>query len=144
MPANTDPLYALTPSVSTDGAGTMSQGVTAAAADYDGTSANYVLVFTAGPNGAVLERIRAKAKGTNVTAVARVFVNNGTGAHTTASNNTFVDELDLPATAASTTASTPAVDRAYNWKLEAGQEVYVGLGAAVAAGWVFTAFGAHY
>jgi len=143
MAVTPTPIYAQAPDVTTDGTTGMSQGVTSAAADYDGTSANYVLVFTAGSNGAWLERIRCKAKGTNVAAVARVFLNNGS-TQGTASNNAFFDEIALPATTASTTAATPTVDQPMNVRLPAGFKVYVGLGAAVAAGWVFTAVGGQY
>jgi len=72
-----------------------------------------------------------------------VFLNNGS-TQGTASNNAFFDEIALPATTASTTAATPTVDQPMNVRLPAGFKVYVGLGAAVAAGWVFTAVGGQY
>lgn len=143
MAVTATPIFAQAPDVSTNGTTGMSQGVTAAAADYDGTSANYVLVHTAGSNGSWIERIRCKAKGTNVAAVARVFVNNGSTAGT-ASNNAFFEEINLPATTASTTSATPSVDQPIGIRLPAGFRVYVGLGAAVAAGWVFTAVAGQY
>lgn len=143
MVASNLPIYCDTPDVSTNGTTGMSQGVTSAAADYDGTSANYVLVFTAGADGGFLERIRCKAKGTNVAAVGRVFVNNGSTPGT-ASNNAFYDEITLPATTAATTTATATIDAPMNLRLPAGFRVYVGLGAAVAAGWVFMGVGGQY
>lgn len=143
MAASTTPIFCSTPDVSTNGTTGMSQAVTAAAADYTGISANYVLVHTAGANGSYVERIRCKASGTNVAAVARVFFNNGS-AQGTATNNAFFGEIALPATTASTTGATPDIDYALGVRLPAGFTIYVGLGAAVAAGWTFVAIGGQY
>ncbi len=137
MAAGTAPIYVATPDNSTNNSTGMAQAVTAAGADYTGIDADYQLVFTAGSNGAYLEAIRCKAIGTNVTAVARVFINNGSAVGT-ATNNTFVEEIDLPATTSSTTASTPTITKLLNVRLQPSARVYVGLGASVAAGWVFS------
>ncbi len=143
MPANTQPIFTLTPDTTTDGSTGMSQGVTAAAADYTGVSANYVLIHTAGSNGSYIRSIVCKAKGTNVVTVARVFINNGS-TQTTATNNAFFAEISLPATTASATASTPEIEFPLEIALKAGQKLYVGLGTAVAAGWVFVALAGQY
>lgn len=143
MAANTDPIYSKTPDVSKDGTTGMSQLVTAAAADYTGISGNYALIHTAGSNGSYVRKIRCKAGGTNVAAVARIFLNNGS-TNGTAANNAFYGEISLPVTTASTTAATPDIDYPVEIALPAGTRLYVGLGAAVAAGWVFTAIAGQY
>ena len=143
MPANTQPIFSLTGDVSTNNGTGMSALVTAAAADYTGISANYALVCTAGTNGMYVDRLRFKAGGTNVAAVARIFINNGS-TQGTATNNTFYGEQSLPATTASTTAATVDVDYVLGFVIPSGFRIYFGLGAAVASGWVCTAIGGQY
>lgn len=144
MAGNAAPIFIRVGDVSTNGTTGMSQLITAAAADYTGISANYALVFTAdATNGSYITRLRFKAGGTNVSAVARIFLNNG-AAQGTATNNAFFDEVNLPATTAATTSATTTIDYEMGIALPAGFRVYVGLGAAVAAGWVCVAIGGKY
>lgn len=143
MPANTQPIFSISGDVSNNSATGMNQLITAAANDYTGAGANNSLVFTAGSNGGFVQRLRFKAGGTNVATVARVFINNGS-ANTTASNNVFYDEIALPATTASATAGTPTIDLPINIALPAGFRIYVGLGTAVASGWVVTPVAGEY
>ncbi|MES2905117.1 MAG: hypothetical protein V4696_13105 [Pseudomonadota bacterium] len=143
MPANTAPIYTLTPDTTTDNSTGMPQGKTAAAADYDGTGANNFLMHTAGANGSYVRTVVAKAKGTNVATVLRIYVNNG-ATNGTASNNGFVAEISLPATTASATAGTPEIEFPMEFALKAAHRLYGGLGTAVAAGWVFTVIGGQY
>jgi hypothetical protein len=144
MAGNNDPLFTKQGDLSTDGTTGMSQVITAAAADYTGIGANNRLVFTAdATNGGYVSRIRCKATGTNVAAVLRVYLNNGS-TNATATNNAFFEEISLPATTVSTTAATPAVDLQLGFALPPGWRIYVGLGAAVAAGWVVTTVGGKY
>lgn len=143
MPANTQPIFSISGDVSNNSSTGMNALITAAANDYTGAGANNSLVFTAGSNGGFVQRLRFKAGGTNVATVARVFFNNGS-ANTTASNNVFYDEIALPATTASATAGTPTIDLPINVALPAGFRIYVGLGTAVAAGWVVTPVAGEY
>lgn len=144
MPANVTPIFSRVGDVSTNASTTMSQAITAAAADYTGAGVNNVLVFTAdATNGSYVERLRLKASGTNVASVLRIFINNGS-ANTTATNNTFYGEMSLPATTAIATAATVELDYSLGFALPAGFKIYVGLGTAVAAGWVCTAVGGKY
>jgi hypothetical protein len=54
--------------------------LTTAAADYNGQNVNNAVLFTADEtNGGLIERIRAKALGTNVASVLRIYINNGLG-----------------------------------------------------------------
>jgi hypothetical protein len=62
----------------------------------------------------------------------------------TASNNYLYDEVSLPATNATTTAATPSIDLPMGFALPPGYEIYVGLGASVAAGWQVTSIGGAY
>jgi hypothetical protein len=138
MAGNSDPIY------SRVGAIGLGAGITAAAADYTGIGANNVLVFTAdSTNGGFVQRLRLKALGTNVAAVMRVYINNGS-TNATATNNTFFGEISLPATTASTTAATVDIDYPMNFALPPGYKIYVGLGAAVAAGWVVSTIAGAY
>lgn len=143
MPANTAPIYTLNPDLAKDGTTGMNALITAAAADYTGAGANNVLVHTAGANGSFVRRLRLKAGGTNVAAVMRVYINNG-AVPIVATNNSFIGEISLPATAASTTAATIDIDYPLEFALPAGWRIYVGLGAAVAAGWVVTCIAGDY
>ncbi len=143
MPANNIPIYTRIPDITTDGTTGMSAAITASAGDYTGVSANYKLVHTAGSNGSYVKSLVFKAIGTNVAAVMRVFVNNGS-TQGTATNNSFVGEISLPATTASTTSATAEIEYPLEFGLNAGFKIYVGLGAAVAAGWTVTAIAGQY
>ena len=140
---NIDPIWTKTPDVSTNNGTGMGQLVTAAANDYTGISGNYALVWTAGANSGRLDSIRCTAGGTNVAAVARIFANNGS-AQTTATNNVAYGEINLPVTTASTTAQMPFVEFPIGVAFAAGTRIYIGLGAAVAAGWVFMPIAGQY
>lgn len=144
MPGNTDPIYSKIGDVSNNGTTGMNQLITAAANDYTGAGANNSLIFTAdSTNGSFVQRIRLKAGGTNVASVARIFINNG-NTPSTAANNVFYGEISLPATTAIATAATVEIDYPLNFALPAGFRIYIGLGTAVAAGWVATVVGGKY
>lgn len=143
MVANTAPTFTQTPDVATNGTTGMSQGITAAANDYTGISANNTLVHTAGANGSYVRKLRFKALGTNIATVARIYFNNGSTPGT-AANNAFFGEVSLLATAANAAAATIDIDYPLELALPAGFRIYVGLGTAVAAGWAVTAIGGQY
>lgn len=144
---NTQPIWIAKGDVTTDGTTGMNQGITAAAADYTGIGANNALCFTAGADGARLERIKFTAKGTNVATVVRIFLNNGS-TNATATNNTFLGEITLPATTISAVAALISPE----WvppggvalAMPGGFKIYLGLGTAVAAGWVATPVAGQY
>jgi hypothetical protein len=84
--------------------------------------------------------------GTNIVTVARFFLNNGSTS-ATLGNNSLIDEFTLNATTAAAVAALPL----YLWvppaptgylRLPVGYKLNVTLGTTVAAGYVFTAFGA--
>lgn len=138
MAGNNDPIY------SRVGAIGQTTGITSAQNTYDGAGANDTLVFTAdATNGSFVQRLRFKAKGTNVATVARVYINNGS-VNTTAANNVFYGEFSLPAITISANASTGDFDYPLNFALPPGWRIYVGLGTAVAAGWTVSTIAGHY
>ena len=144
MVANTSPVYTLTGDLSNNGTTGMNALITAAAADYTGVSVNNVLVHTASSaDGSYVRRLRCKPGGTNVAAVLRVYINNG-ATPTVATNNSFIGEIPLPATTASPTAATIDVDYPLEFALPTAFRIYVGLGAAVAAGWAVTCIAGKY
>lgn len=58
-----------------------------AAADYSGQNVFNTVVFTSdATNGGYVQRLRFKSLGTNVTTVARVYINNGSGVNAPSSN----------------------------------------------------------
>lgn len=59
-------------------------------------------------------------------------------------NQVLYTEVSLPATTAIATAATPDVDAILNLALPPGYEIYVGLGTAVAGGWIVTAIAGAY
>lgn len=59
-------------------------------------------------------------------------------------NNNFYGEVTLPATAAIATASTIDIDYPMNFPLPPGYSIVVGLGTAVAAGWIVTTIAGVY
>jgi len=143
MAANNLPMYVKAVSNSSTGGSTktFSAKITLAANDFDGTNANNVLVATMDSvNGSFLLGFMCKANGTNVASVARMFLNNGS-TNATATNNTFLSELPLPATTAAAAGITSNdIWWPINRPFEPGTKIYIGLGTAVAAGWQFIPF----
>jgi hypothetical protein len=142
MAANTIPRYTLQGDYTKDNATGMAPTLTTAAADFTGISANNLLVFTAhATNGSRIVGIHFEAIGTNTQSVARIYINNGS-ANTTATNNSLVGQLTLPATTTSNTVAVVSADYYFPngaADLNPGFRIYVGLGTTVAAGWVPTA-----
>jgi hypothetical protein len=108
----------------------------------DGTG-TVSLAFVAGADGAFVQRLVARPVGTNVATVLRLFVNNG-GVNTTATNNSMIAELALPATTLSENTAQPPYELPLNFVLPAGYKLICTLGTAVAAGFEVTVFGGSY
>lgn len=143
MPANTDPIFTQKPDCSTNNGTTLADPILLSSADYTGISANHVLVHTAGVNGSYIRGISFKAVGTNVAAVARIYVNNGS-VNTTEANNAMITEISLPATTAVTAAATSDVFVPIERAINPAFRIYVGLGAAVATGWDMVCWAGQY
>lgn len=135
MAINRAPAFPKEANTGVNNSTTMGPTLTAAAADFTGVSANNVLSFTAGADNSILYGLDFSAIGTNVATVVRIYLNNG-GVNTTATNNELIGQVSLPATTTSAVAALPVVPWYYGFKVKTGFRIYVGLGTAVAAGWV--------
>jgi len=137
MPANTAPIFSLTP-VTQWG----STAITTANTAKDGTG-TVLLVYTAGANGSYVQRVRFRPSGTSVQTVARLFINNGS-TNATAANNILFDEITLSAITVSETAAQPSFEIPMNFALPAGYKLNITIGTTVAAGWYVSAIGGDY
>lgn len=145
MPANTTPVFPITPVVSW---GTVATANTAK----DGTGST-VTVFTAGANGARIDQIKVRHKGTNVATVLRFFINNGSDA-SVAANNSLVHETTIAAATLSETAALTDFDITIPKNttetacpipyLPPGYKLTIAIGTTVAAGLQVTVFGGNY
>lgn len=144
MPANTLPIFPISPKVSW---GTL----TAANTAKDGTG-TVATVYTAGANGSRIDQIKVRALGTNVATVMRFFINNGS-VNTTAANNSLIHEVTIAATTLSETAALADNDITISKGtdvfvpipyLPAGYKINVTIGTAVAAGLQVTVNGGDY
>ena len=124
MPANTSPIFALSPELAF-------ATVTDATTDRTGaTMTNTVTLLTAATNGTKITQIGAKVAGTNAATAVLIFVSDSSGA-----NFKLFDEIALPAVTASTTATSQRQVTAYSdLQLKAGQVVKVGITVAVTDG----------
>ena len=144
MSANTIPIYSKAGQISWSG------DLKTANTAKDGTG-TVETIFTAGADGARVERIRIRALGTNVATVLRIFINNG-GANSTATNNALYAEITLASTTLSETAALlttnefPSVadTTAFPIVLPAGYKLLATVGTTIAAGVKVTAIGSTY
>ena len=144
MAANTVPIYSKAGQI---GFGSALLQTANTAKDGTGTTA---LLFTAGADGARIERVRAKAIGTNVATVLRLFLNNG-GDPATAANNNLYAEKTIAATTLSEVAELALNEfpnttdpTGFPLVLPAGYRLYATIGTTVAAGLRVTAIGSTY
>lgn len=136
MPANTAPIYSKAPNVA------WGEVATANTAK-DGTG-TVVTIWTAdATNGGRIEKIKIRAKGTNVATVLRVWFNNGS-TNATAANNTLWGELTIAATTLSEVAALADNELPINISLPAGYKINITIGTTVAAGLHCTAGGGSY
>lgn len=144
MAANTIPIYSKVGQISW--ANTLKTANTAK----DGTG-TVATIFTAGADGARVERIRIRALGTNVATVLRIFINNG-GANSTPANNVLYAEITVAATTVSETAAllttnefpSAADTTAFPIVLPPGYTLTATVGTTIAAGLDVTAIGSSY
>jgi len=137
MAANTQPIF--TASADTQ----WSVSATTANTTKDLSAGTNYLVFTAGPNGGYVQRMRFRPLGTNVATVARIFINNGSST-TVATNNALWDEISLAATTLSETSALSTYEIPLNFALPSGYRLYTTLGTGIAAGYTITCIGGKY
>lgn len=122
-------------------------GITAANTNLDGTGTLGTDIFevfvSAATTGSYFEGLVAAPRGTNVQSVLRIFLNNGS-TNTTASNNSKIGELFLPATTAAANSALVHPEWSWNGPLPPGYRILVTLGTAVAGGYAVTCFGGDY
>ena len=150
MPANTSPIFTLTPNVG-------AVAISAANTKSDGTGTavgtDIFKAFTAGANGSFVTRVRfnpvATTAGTSTTAtVGRVYYSTtGSGATTGGTNTFLLGEVTLPSVAAdSSSAPTNSVEVMLNIAIPTGSFIHVSTHAAPAANTSIqaTCFGGDY
>ena len=115
----------------------------------DGTG-TVATLFTAGADGARIERVRSIARGTNVATVLRLFINNGL-TNATAANNTLYANVTIAATTNTETAALTVNElpsttdtTAFPIVLPPGYKLLATIGTTVAAGLSVTAIGGTY
>jgi hypothetical protein len=148
MPANTSPVFTLTPNI-----GIVSPTAANTKSDGGGTVATDIFkAFTAGANGSFVWRVRinpvASAAGTATTAtVGRVFYSTVTSGATTNANTFLIGEVALPSvTADSASAATNPIEIIINMAIPTGSFIHVTTHAAPAASTLqqFTVIGGDY
>jgi hypothetical protein len=146
MPANTAPIFALTPVntwLSGAAANAATAGVTANTSKDGSSGTVYGPIFTGGANGSRIDFVRLRALGTNVATVCRVWLNNG-GVTTTAANNALLTEATIAATTVSEIAALVENTITLNQSIPTGYKIYLTFGTATAAGFHATAVGGDY
>ena len=144
MAANTIPIYSKAGQIE------WTNALKTANTAKDGTG-TVATIFTAGANGARVDRIRIRALGTNVATVLRIFINNG-GATSTPTNNVLYAEITVAATTASEVAAllttnefpSAADTTAFPIVLPAGYKLTATVGTTIAAGLDVIAIGSSY
>jgi hypothetical protein len=141
MPANTNPIFSAKGAIQWNPA-----ILTAANIAKDGTGI-VATVFTGNAagnaSGNFVQKLVARALGTNVATVLRVFINNG-AVNSTAANNSLIAEYSLPASTVSEVAAQPDFVLPLNFVVPAGYKLMCTLGTAVAAGFALTVIGGEY
>ena len=145
MAANTDPIFTKTPNVgwtSVYGNGGSAGPLKTANTNMDGTG-TVTTAFTAGANGAYLKKLIARAAGSNIATVLRVFINNGS-TNSTLANNILVAEMSLTLTTANAAAGLPTFEMPLEFAIPNGYKVNVTIGTSVSAGYFVSVIGGDY
>lgn len=129
MPANTTPIF------SSGASASWSTVMSASNPGHVSGSTSYS-VFTAGPNGSYVSKIRFRhlPLGNNSSATrASVWINNGSAVGTVA-NSTLWDEITIAANTVNNAAASINYELPLNFALPAGYVIYVTLGTTPTAG----------
>lgn len=152
MPANTSPIYSLTPNV-----GSVKITTTAALVRSDGSAANAIgtdhfLAFTSGANGSFIQRVRFNVVSTaaatsSVATTLRVFLSTVNTGTPTAANTTLLAEISVPLiSAANSTNATAYYEIPLNIAVPTGRYILVAQHVAQTTNqsWQATVFGGDY
>ena len=138
MAANTSPIFPLAPDIQWGAA-----AITTANTAKDGTG-TVVTVFTAdATNGGRVKKVIARAIGTNVATVLRIFVNNGS-TNATPGNNVLIAEMTLSATTLSEVAALASYELPLDLDMPAGYKLNATIGTTVSAGYMLSAVGSKF
>lgn len=141
MPANTTPIFTLTPNISF--ANLLAANANTA---LDGTG-TVSTIYTAGSNGSYAISIIVKSSTITATSAAgtlRIWINNGSTT-SSATNNTLFREYVLTANTASATTATLNYEFPINIQLPAGYKLTCTVATmAASTAWQFTVLGADY
>lgn len=148
MPANTAPIFTLTPHVENGGAVLGPSANTS----LDGTGANVYRVYTAGANGSYIDEVVFKPVASPVATAIRLFFCSDTGTFTpgttnTAANSSLIEEVGAPAVTVSQTSAGPRLSIQMNRALPANTKLFVSFGTSTGAsgtGYAVTVFGGDY
>jgi hypothetical protein len=136
MPANTSPIFALTPIASVNAL------LTTANTALDGTG-TVLTIATGGTNGTRIDQVKVRNTGTSVATVIRLFLNNGSS-NATAANNTLFFEATIAANTISQVAASTDYSLLLNISLPATYKINATIGTTVAAGLAVSAIGGDY
>jgi hypothetical protein len=139
MAANTDPIYSRSPDIQWT---TIPSATTANTAG-DGTGTVFTVWTSDSTNGGFLQRVRIKALSTSTATVLRFFINNGS-TNGTAANNSFFEEVTIPAVTASSVAAVQPFEVPFNVALPAGYKVNCCYATSVTGAVYLTAIGGKY
>jgi hypothetical protein len=139
MAQNTAPIFTNTPEI---GLAILANGT---AANFEMTTGASASIFTAGPSGSYISKIRVKPSGSTSGTVIRVYLNS-TGVTTVSGNNVLYAELSMPTVAASTSAAQNDFELPMNIAIPANWRLFAAFGTAPGAGTGFhiTTIGGDY
>jgi hypothetical protein len=128
MAQNTSPIFTQTPRL---GFGFITS---TANPSFDMTSGESASLFTAGPSGSYVTKMRLKPSGSTAASVFRVFLNNG-GSTTVAANNILFAELSVPAITAIQTLAQNDFEIPINIAIPVNYALYGTTGTALGGGY---------
>ena len=137
MAQNTAPIFTQTPNI-----GIGSILVSNSVSPFDMISGPSSSLFTAGPSGSYVSKIRIKPSGSTAATVLRFFINSGST--TTTANNTLYAEISLPAITVSTTLAQNDFEIPMNIAIPGSYSIYGIASAWTAGGFKITTIGGNY
>jgi hypothetical protein len=138
MVANVDPIYSRIADIQWG-----TTALTTANTAKDGTGTVHTVFTADATEGGYIGTLTARAAGTNVATVLRVFINNGS-ANSTPANNILWKEMTLPATTLSEVAALAAYELPLNIAMPPGYKINCTIGTTVAAGYYLSITGGKY
>ncbi len=136
MAANTTPIFTNAPKAAW-------ATITAANTAKDGTGTVSTIATAQATNGSYVLKVRAQPTGTNTASCLRLFLNNGS-TNATATNNSLIADVSLPATTLSEVAGQAPIEVHLDLPIPAGYKINAVIGTTVAAAWQVTCFYADY